>query len=144
MDRTVKVEGPQYLVEAQISSVDSDYIRTIEAWTVKGLASKCGIVDWSVDKQKFPHLQRCSFAPLPPNPKIDILFGTNTTFVFATDKMYMNKDNPTDPIAMRTPLGWTCVGSSAVSKDRSTPITHTNCFTNVLFKPRNIREAEEQ
>ena len=133
MDRTVEVKGKQFLVEAKVSSMESDRSRNIEAWTVKGLASKCGIVDWSERKFDFPHLKKINFPKLPPNPKIDILFGTNMTFMFASDKTFTNPDNHLDPIAMRTPLGWTCIGKSSKENNDSGPKKAINCFKSVLF-----------
>ena len=112
VDRLVKMEGIQYLVELTISSTENDLTTRIEAWTVKNLVQDCGIVDWCERKHDFPHLRRIRFPTLPVNPKITILFGINTTRLFCSSQTVFNPENSDDPVAMKTFLGWTCVGRS--------------------------------
>ena len=112
VDRLVKMEGIQYLVELTISSTENDLTTRIEAWTVKNLVQDCGIVDWCERKHDFPHLRRIMFPHLPVNPKITILFGINTTRLFCSSQTVFNPKNSDDPVAMKTFLGWTCVGRS--------------------------------
>ena len=112
VDRLVKMEGIQSLVEFTISSVENDVTTRIEAWTVKNLVQDCGIVDWSERKHDFPYLRRIAFPKLPVNPKITILFGINTTRLFRSNQTVFDSKNPDDPVAIKTFLGWTCVGRS--------------------------------
>ena len=113
IDRLVKMKGHQYKVELTVSSVDKDTSTRIEAWTIKNLVQNCGIVDWSERKRDFPHLQKINFPKLPENPKITILFGCNVTRMFKSTKTVADENNLGGPIAIRTFLGWTCVGNSA-------------------------------
>ena len=133
LDRKVKIEGLQDLVQIQISSVDNDITQTIEAWTIKGLAEGCGIVDWSKEKRKFPHLKIINFPELPNDPKIQILFGVNTTKMFISKKTIVNEKNWDDPIAMRTFLGWTCIGKSGSHDVKQKSLKKH--FVNVIFRP---------
>ena len=94
------------------TSAENDLTTRIEAWTVKNLVHDCGIVDWSERKKAFPHLRRILFPKLPVNPKITILFGINTTRMFHSTHTVNNPENENDPVAMKTFLGWTCVGRS--------------------------------
>ena len=113
IDRLVKLKGTQYLIELTVSSSDNMTSTRIEAWTVKNLVQDCGIVDWSERKKDFPHLRRIEFPKLPENPRITILFGINTTRLFNSTNTKSNSENPEDPVAMKTFLGWTCIGRSS-------------------------------
>ena len=132
VDRLVKFEGTQYRVEVLVSSVDNDTITKIDAWTVKNLVGNCGIVDWRIKKKEFPHLKRIRFPPLPEDPRVTILFGINTTRLFRSTQTVSNPDNPSHPVAIRTMLGWTCIGRS----DNTEQLTKdpTPYLNSVLFK----------
>jgi hypothetical protein len=112
VDRVVKVEGESYLVEFMISAVDDLVSQTLYAWTVPDLAAKTGVVDWSERKKDFPHLKDVDFPSLPENPKIQILIGIDNPHLFVPKKVVSNKARLLDPVAFRTPLGWTCIGRS--------------------------------
>ena len=134
IDRLVKMDGYQYLVEFTISSVDNDTSTRIEAWTIKNLVQDCGIVDWSERKVDFPHLKKINFPKLPKNAKITVLFGCNVTRLFASTKTIVDRESRSGPVAIRTFLGWTCVGNSANPKQlRKDP---TPELVNILLKPR--------
>ena len=132
IDRLVKMKGFQYKVELTVSSVENDTSTRIEAWTIKNLVQNCGIVDWSERKRDFPHLRRIKFPKLPENPKITILFGCNVTRMFKSVKTIVDENNKDGPVAMKTFLGWTCVGNSAnPAKLRKDP---TSELINILLK----------
>ena len=132
IDRLVKMKGFQYKVELTVSSVDNDTSARIEAWTIKNLVQNCGIVDWSERKKDFPHLKMINFPKLPENPKITILFGCNVTKMFKATTTIADKTNQSGPVAIRTFLGWTCVGNSAnPNKLRKDPTSELiNVFLN--------------
>ena len=134
IDRLVKMKGFQYRVEFTVTSVDKDTSTRIEAWTIKNLVQNCGIVDWSERKKDFPHLQRINFPKLPENPKITILFGCNVTRMFRSFRTISDENNKDGPIAMKTFLGWTCVGNSANPKQLKKDPTPE--LVNILLKPR--------
>ena len=132
VDRLVKFKGTQYLVEVIVSSVENGTVTKVDAWTVKNLVGNCGIVDWRVKKKEFPHLKRVRFPPLPEDPRVTILFGINTTRMFRSTQTVCNPDDPSHPIAIRTMLGWTCIGRSDNPEQLTTdPTPHLN---SILFK----------
>ena len=132
VDRLVKFKGIQYLVEVLVSSSENDVVTKIEAWTVKNLVQNCGIVDWRDKKKYFPHLRRVRFPQLPADPRITILFGINTTRMFKSTQTVANPDNPEDPVAIRTLLGWTCIGRS--SNPEQLTVDPTPQLNSLLFK----------
>ena len=132
IDRLVKMKGFQYKIELTVSSVENDTSTRIEAWTIKNLVQNCGIVDWSERKADFPHLKKINFPKLPENPRITILFGCNVTKMFKATTTIADKTNQSGPVAIRTFLGWTCVGNSAnPNKLRKDPTSELiNVFLN--------------
>ena len=143
IDRTIKIDGEQHLVEMQISSSDNLSTSTFQAWTVQNMAARTGVVDWSERRKDFPHLKVVNFPKLPENPKIQILFGLNYTRLFASTKTITNEDCIDDPIAIRTFLGWTCIGRSSATKTMTKRQDPTNYFTNVIFPPLSPSKRED-
>ena len=140
LDRTIQLEGEQHLVDMQLTSIDNLTHTTIQAWTVKNMAARTAVVDWSERKKDFPHLQKINFPKLPENPKIQILFGLNNTHLFRATDSVMNESNVKDPIAIRTFLGWTCIGISASQKALTKD--PTVYFTNVILKPLSSQNSD--
>ncbi len=58
VDRQVEVESS--LVSFVLTDVDGSHSQVLEAWTVKDLAKKSFIIDWSEQKRKFEHRPICS------------------------------------------------------------------------------------
>ena len=140
LDRTIQLEGEQHLVDMQLTSIDNLTHTTIQAWTVKNMAARTAVVDWSERKKDFPHLQKINFPKLPENPKIQILFGLNNTHLFRATDSVMNESKVKDPIAIRTFLGWTCIGISASQKALTKD--PTVYFTNVILKPLSSQNSD--
>ncbi len=107
-----KTKFMSYLVEVQLTSADGLVSQTITAWTVKDLTKDTGVVDWSVEKLKFPHLKDVPFPPLPKAAAIQLLIGTDNVSLFTPDSPIKSKDGK-GPIAYKVPLGWTCLGPTS-------------------------------
>ncbi len=75
VDRQVEVESS--LVSFVLTDVDGRHSQVLEAWTVKDLAKRSGVVDWSEQKRKFEHIRDVPFVQLPKPAKIDVLIGTD-------------------------------------------------------------------
>ena len=54
VDRQVKVKSD--LVSFQLVNPNTNYSRAVLAWTVKDLAKRSNVVDWSRSRKKFEHL----------------------------------------------------------------------------------------
>ena len=103
-----------YQVEVPVTSVDGLTSFIILAFTMKDLTRNTGIVDWSTEKMKFEHLREIPFEPVPENPTAHLLIGTDNTDLLVPEKVIKGKSG--EPVAMSTPLGWTCYGSSSESQ----------------------------
>ena len=129
IDRSIKNQK-SFLVELQVSALGNDSKFTFQAWTIQNMAARTEVVDWSDKKRNFPHLKRVLFPKLPENPKIQIIFGADHTRLFVSDKTVWNKKDLDDPIAIKTFLGWTCIGRSKSFEEKSqNPLKY---FKNVL------------
>ena len=146
VDRVVKVEGESYLVEFMISAVDDLVRQTLHAWTVPDLAAKTGVVDWSERKKDFPHLKDVDFPSLPENPQIQILIGIDYPHLFVPKKVVANKARPLDPVAFRTPLGWTCIGRSkqpwCPKENKMEVVSYTDITSLALYEKVLFDEPE--
>ena len=114
-------------VEVPLTSADGLSFFIIIAFTVKDLTRNTGIVDWSKEKEKFEHLRDIPFVPLPENPIATLLIGTDNSDLLAPADPRKGKKG--EPIAMLTPLGWTCFGSSSKSKFCDTEAVFESMFT---------------
>lgn len=100
------------LVEFEIQSLDAITTQTLTGYTVDNLACNVGVVDWSKEKQKFPHLAKVEFPKLPDGARLSLLIGTDRTDMFRQLEVVSDPKNPAAPLAVRTPLRCTCLGMS--------------------------------
>jgi len=109
VDRQVEVRSD--LVSFELINPDTNYSRTVLAWTVKDLAKRSNVVDWSRTRKKFEHLRDVNFTPLPNPARISVLIGADChDLMRGLETISGNK--PDHPWAVKTPLGWTCLGPS--------------------------------
>jgi len=129
VDRQVEVESS--LVSFVLTDVDGRHSQALEAWTVKDLAKRSGVVDWSEQKRKFEHLRDVPFVQLPKPAKIDVLIGTDNHALMRGIKV-VSSANPEHPWAVKSPLGWTCVGPSEPKFKGDT--SHSVWVHNILIR----------
>jgi hypothetical protein len=142
MDREIDFVSSLVLVE--ISNLQKDVVCSFEAWTVKNLTQNTGVVDWATKKSEFPHLRRVRFPRLPEESRITMIIGAdNPGLIEALETLPGTK--MTDPIAIRTPLGWGCVGISA---NQESGMNHFEEMTideiNEVFSKIVLENAGEQ
>jgi hypothetical protein len=107
------------LIQFEISSLDGLTTQTLTGWTMKDLASRTGIVDWSKEKLKFQHLKSVPFPTLPKPERISILIGTGYPNLYIASKAVSDSTNASAPVALLTPLGWSAVGASSKGNSSS-------------------------
>ncbi|XP_068749411.1 uncharacterized protein [Montipora capricornis] len=97
-------------VKLEVLSVDGQFARKISALTTDRVTGNLRIIDCRKESSKWKHLQGIDFPKQSSaRPIVDILIGID-----CLDLHYSYEDVqgfPGDPIARRTPLGWTCVGN---------------------------------
>ena len=104
-------------VELEVESLDGKISKKINAFTTDRVTGSLRIIDWAKESEKWKHLQGIQFPKQSSaRPVIDILIGID-----CLDLHYSYEDVqgfPGEPIARRTPLGWTCIGTSDSSPGR--------------------------
>ena len=66
------------------------------------------MIDWNKQKSEWPHLRHLEFPHVPRNRVVDILIGINAIEFHSHLEEIPGLQG--EPVARRTPLGWTCVG----------------------------------
>ncbi len=127
VDRQVEVESS--LVSFVLTDINSRHSQVLEAWTVKDLVKRSGIIDWSKQKRKFEHLRDVKFVQLPQPAKIDVLFDNHALM---WGLKVVSSTNPEHPWAVKSPLGWTCVGPSEPKFKGDT--SHSVWVHNILIR----------
>ena len=105
-DRNVRVKSK--FVNIEISGLEEDTKRRIDVWTMEELCSGMSVPDWSRHQQSWEHLKGLQFHKVPGRKTVDILIGADHPELALALEERMGE--PGEPVARRTPLGWTCVG----------------------------------
>ena len=104
-------------VELEVESLDGKISKKINAFTTDRVTGSLRIIDWAKESEKWKHLQGIQFPKQSSaRPIVDNLIGID-----CLDLHYSYEDVqglPGEPIARRTPLGWTCIGTSDSSPGR--------------------------
>ena len=101
-----------YTCEVVLTSGDGLTTQVIIAHTIKNMTEGTSVVDWSKAKKKFAHLRDVPFDAVKRDAKIELLIGSDNAFLFAITDGTLREGARGEPIAYRTPLGWTCIGPS--------------------------------
>ena len=96
-------------VEVQLESLDGTINTKIEALTANRVTGDMRSVDWGKHASKWKHLANIAFPNIGPRPIVDILIGIDYAYVHQSIEEISGL--PGEPIARRTPLGWTSIGS---------------------------------
>ena len=100
-----KFDAHTYSVMVHLTSINGSTTQSINAWAVKDLTKNSQAVDWSKAKENFPHLKEIPFEPFPQGASITIILAGHSSILC---QMEDKRGKPGEPIAHRTPFGWTC------------------------------------
>jgi hypothetical protein len=103
-------------VDIVLQDVHQENQANIQAWTVEGLTQNSRAVDWSQRKKDFEHLKNVNFPETPVPAKIGILIGNDFLALLHGEEVRKDAGNLYAPIAIKTPLGWTCSGHTSNKK----------------------------
>ena len=102
-------------VEFVLQSVDGSSLTHMLAHTTKKVTGNMRPVEWRVNAGKWQHLRNISFPKLGPRPVIDLLIGIDYPQLHSS--LEESQGECGNPVARRTPLGWTCIGQLHRSTD---------------------------
>ena len=105
-DTDVPVKSKEYSLE--ITSLDGDTKRRINVCTLDKLCAGMPISNWSRYQNRWDHLKGLQFHKVPGRKTVDILIGSD--YPELSLALEERVGEPGEPVARRTPLGWTCIG----------------------------------
>ena len=124
-----------YLCEIILTSGDGLTTQIIVAHTIKDMTDNTTVVDWSKAKKNFKHLHDIPFDAVKKDAKISLLIGSDNANLFAITDGTLREGSRGEPIAYRTPLGWTCLGPTEKSDTDGSAIH--NLLLSRLPKPKS-------
>ena len=95
--------------EVEISSMSGKVRRRIKAKVIPSPAGNLFATNWANHKEAWPHLRKLPFLPPVGGGKCRIILGTDQAYLLQSLEEISGATSY-EPIARRTPLGWTCVG----------------------------------
>lgn len=102
------VETPSLKVQVEVESLDGRFQRTMDVWTMPDMCSNLKVVNWNELKVQFSHLSGIDFPKSSGRQSVDLLLGSDYPELgICLDEKIGGMG---EPIARKTPLGWTCVG----------------------------------
>ena len=100
-------------------------------------------IDWTLHQAKFPHLEQVPIAPPVQNGRIDLLIGSRFPTLSAALEEKAGGEN--DPVARKTPLGWTITGTTqpGTSREKAAAL-HTLLLHHSAAAPLPLGELRPQ
>eukprot|EP00795_Rhopilema_esculentum_P005739 gene5739-10996_t len=114
-------------VEFGLESVSGDVDIRVKALTAKRVTGNMKVIQWSHLADKWPHLKHIDFPDTGLRPIVDLLIGIDYLDMHYSYEEVRGQEG--EPIARRTPLGWTCVGCPEGKKIPDTHFSKTTLFT---------------
>eukprot|EP00117_Sycon_ciliatum_P043340 scpid21658/ scgid31394/ len=111
-------------VNITVESADGTFQSKLTALTIESIASNLKAVDWANAAAQWDHLRDVPFTALTEE-SVDLLIGSDHSELHSCWEEVNGK--PGEPLARRTPLGWTCIGAVLNNDDRPTRANSTYC-----------------
>ena len=112
-------------VECEEGSTDGKVKYNVSTYTTQKVTGKMRPIEWRVHGKNCPHLNYIKFLQLAPCPVIDTLIGVDYAELHRSLEECPGK--PGEPIARKTPLGWTCIGSLSKPTEEAVLMSY-NCI----------------
>ena len=122
-------------VELTVTNIDGKFSSPLQAHVLDSIAGDTPAIRWLELKDKWPHLRQVSFENVSRRRQIDIMIGSDHP-VFHHVLKEACGDQPNDPVARLTNLGWVCFGPTLVEEFRRNTHSHfTRTNQSREFKP---------
>ena len=119
----VEVKTRSRRVELTVTNLDGTFSSLLQAHVLDNIAGDTPAIRWSELKDKWPHLRQVPFESVSRRRQIDIMIGSDHP-VFHHVLKEACGDQPNDPIARLTNLGWVCFGPTLVEEFRRNTHSH--------------------
>ena len=113
----VEVKTRSRRVELTVTNLDGTFLSLLQAHVLDNIAGGTPAIRCSELKDKWPHLRQVPFESVSRRRQIDIMIGSDHP-VFHHVLKEACGDQPNDPIARLTNLGWVCFGPTLVEEFR--------------------------
>ena len=104
----VEIYSAMY-TEVEITSMSGKVKRRVKAKVIPNPTGNLFATNWQEHKSAWPHLRRLPFLPPVGEGHCRIIVGTDQAYLLQSLEEVAGATS-FEPIARRTPLGWTCVG----------------------------------
>ena len=110
MNTVTKINEPIKVskVRFELASVDGQYVKTEEMYSVSSILIKSEPIAWQEDKDNWPHLRSIKFPQLASRPHAEMLIGADLPFYHRCYDEISGDVN--GPVAKKLIFGWTCIG----------------------------------
>ena len=141
----VEVKTRSRRVELTVTNLDGTFSSLLQAHVLDNIAGDTPAIRWSELKHMWPHLRQVPFESVSRRRQIDIMIGSDHP-VFHRVLKEACGDQPNDPIARLTNLGWVCFGPTLVEEFRRNTHSHftrtyRNSYVNKPPPPDDILRA---
>ena len=119
----VEVKTRSRRVELTVTNLDGTFSSLLQAHVLDNIAGGTPAIRCSELKDKWPHLRQVPFESVSRRRQIDIMIGSDHP-VFHHVLKEACGDQPNDPIARLTNLGWVCFGPTLVEEFRHNTHSH--------------------
>ena len=133
-------------VECGLQSVDGSVKTSVALLTSDRPTGRMKPVDWQCMRQQWPHLLNIPFPALGRKPYINLLIGVDHAELHsAYDEV---RGSPCEPVARKTPLGWTCIASpmamgiQPATSFYAATLAHSDDVSNINQTLRKFWEVE--
>lgn len=118
---TLKTTSVTFTLTSDDKRVKADIV----AYTVDDVTGKLPVVNWQECKRRWPHLRNKHFPEISRRTRVDLLLGMDYAELMCSQGDV--KGGPGEPIARKTPLGWTCLMSPTDTRNGSS-VSHFTMF----------------
>ena len=119
----VEVKTRSRRVELTVTNLDGTFSSLLQAHVLDNIAGDTPAIRWSELKDKWPNLRQVPFESVSRRRQIDIMIGSDHP-VFHHVLKEACGDQPNDPIARLTNLGWVCFVPTLVEEFRCNTHSH--------------------
>ena len=96
-------------MELTVANLDGRFSSPLLAHVLDNIAGETPAIPWAKMKKKWPHLCHVPFGKVSGRRQVDVMVGSDhSVFHHVLKEAYGNQ--PNDPVARLTNLGWVCFG----------------------------------
>ena len=132
--------------QVQLRSVDGSFEADLNTFVIKDLSSASTKINWNQMKRQWDHLKSIPFPTISKKGGIDMLIGLTGRTMSLFLPMETVTGSPGEPVAVKTPLGWTAFGplSEGEAESLKTLRTHARGKSNEeeIIAMREMTELE--